>query len=540
MLDNSSVQTLVSVVIPCYNHGNYLPDAIESLHRQTYRAIEIVVVDDGSTDNTMDAAAKYADVKYVYQKNQGLSSARNTGILNCTGELLVFLDADDLLLPYAIEYNVKFLQKNIQAAFVSGAHRVTTLDTSKIGEKKEIVTANHYMHFLRSNYIGMHATVMFRRYLFDEFLFDSTLKACEDYDMYLKVARKYPVAHHTKVLAIYRRHESNMSGNNELMLSTVLEVLHRQKQFLVSQAERKAYQDGIKNYKNYYTTLLFCQLRIGKKISKEAIATLENNNLTLYFRYITIQGIKKITKYLPAEKLTPHFARRLLFKLGIYKRYRPAIGHIKAGDFYRTTPFSKSFGYDRGGPIDRYYIENFLKDEADSIKGCVLEIGDNDYTRRFGKTNVKESEILHANGKNFGTIIGDLSNAPHIPDNSFDCIILTQTLHLVYDSKVVIQTCYRILKPGGSLLLTVPGITPMDYNERERTWLWSFTDRVIEKILAEEFSKNYIEINTFGNVYVASAFLYGMGLPELKKDMLDFHDPKMQVIITAKAIKMAV
>ena len=135
------------------------------------------------------------------------------------------------------------------------------------------------------------------------------------------------------------------------------------------------------------------------------------------------------------------------------------------------------------------------------------------------------------------TIIGDLSNAPQIADNSFDCIILTQTLHLIYDYKAVVQTCFRILKPGGTLLLTVPGITPIDYGEWGKNWLWSFTGRVIEMILAESFSKKHLEIETHGNVYVAAAFLYGMGLPEMEKNELDFHDPQMPVIITAKAIK---
>jgi SAM-dependent methyltransferase len=224
--------------------------------------------------------------------------------------------------------------------------------------------------------------------------------------------------------------------------------------------------------------------------------------------------------------------------LGIYKSYRPAAGTVKTGDFFRTTPFSNVFGYDRGGPIDRYYIENFLSAESEYICGRVLEIGDNEYTLRFGKENVQQSEVLHVNDSNpVATIVGDLSDAPQIADNSFDCIILTQTLHMVYDYKAVIKTCYRILKPGGTLLLTVPGITPIDYGEWGKTWLWSFTGRVMEMILAESFLKKQLEIETYGNVYVASAFLYGMGLPEIEKKVLDFHDPNMQVIITAKAVK---
>jgi SAM-dependent methyltransferase len=234
------------------------------------------------------------------------------------------------------------------------------------------------------------------------------------------------------------------------------------------------------------------------------------------------------------------FGSRLLFGLGLYKKFLPAIGHVRLGDFNRTKPFSECFGYDRGGPIDRYYIENFLQAEGAGIRGRALEIGDNAYTLRFGGDKVLHSDILHVDDSNpNATIIGDLAHAPHIAENYFDCIILTQTLQLVYDYKAVMQTCYRILKPGGTLLLTVPGISHIDYGEWGDHWLWSFTGKAMEKILTEVFPKNRIEINTFGNVLVATTFLYGMGLPELNKAVLQDQDPHYQVIVTAKAVKPA-
>ena len=151
--------------------------------------------------------------------------------------------------------------------------------------------------------------------------------------------------------------------------------------------------------------------------------------------------------------------KRILRKVGLLK-YGPKLNNINTGDFNRTTPFSKYFGYDRGGPIDRYYIENFLEKYKSDIKGNVLEIGDNEYTLRFGESRIIKSDILHVDDKNpDATYIGDLSDAPHVPDNKFDCIVLTQTLHLIYNYNKAIETCYRILKPGGVLLLTVPGIS---------------------------------------------------------------------------------
>lgn len=229
--------------------------------------------------------------------------------------------------------------------------------------------------------------------------------------------------------------------------------------------------------------------------------------------------------------------KRLLNKIGFYNS-SPAVKGVNWGSFSRVTPFSTQFGYDRGGPVDRYYIENFLQQNAGLVKGDVLEIGDNEYTLRYGGNKIAKSHILHVDEKNpNATYVGDLSDAPMIPDNSLDCIILTQTLHLIYHYSKAVETCYRVLKPGGVLLLTVPGISNIDFTDWKQYWLWSFTDTVINKILGEVFEKEKIRTEVYGNVMVATAFLYGMGLPEISKDKLDFCDPHYQVIITSVATK---
>lgn len=239
------------------------------------------------------------------------------------------------------------------------------------------------------------------------------------------------------------------------------------------------------------------------------------------------------------KKKSPAFLLSFFNGIGLYKDYRPATGYVRRGDF-GTKPFSNVFGYDRGGPIDRYYIENFLEKNAASIKGRVLEIGDNEYTLRFGKNNVTKSDVLHVEENNSkATFVGDLSNAPQLPDNSFDCIVLTQTLHLIYHHIEALQTCYRVLKPGGVLLMTVPGITRIDQGEWKEYWYWAYTEAVIKKLLFEAFPIGSYETQSFGNVFVATAFLYGMGAPELKDKELDANDPHFQVIITAKATKPA-
>jgi glycosyltransferase involved in cell wall biosynthesis len=497
---------LVSVIIPSYNHGNYLSRAIESVLAQTYGNVEIVVIDDGSTDNTKLVAESFPHVVYVYQHNQGLSAARNTGIDTSKGKYLLFLDADDWLSVDALKKNTAILNDHPEAAFVSGGHVKITDAGEILEEVKEDVRRNHYLHLLQGNYIGMHATVLYARWIFDKFRFDTTLRACEDYDLYLKISRNYPVLHHTDIIAYYRIHGSNMSGNTNLMLKSVLSVLNRQKAGLKNAEERQALQRGRKVWKEYYAS-------INKNIS---------HKMPLKKRLI---------------KFVPEFLQRRLFRLGLMNHFIPSVSNIHKGDFNRVTPFSKEFGYDRGGPVDRYYIENFLEKNASVIKGRVLEIGDNDYTLRFGKSAITKSDILHIDPSNTkATITGDLSDAPQIADNTYDCIVLTQTLHLIYNYKAALQTCFRVLKPGGALLMTVPGITHIDQGEWKNNWLWAFTGASVKRMLAEVFPAP-AEVNTFGNVLIASAFLYGMGVNEVKKKQLDYNDPHYQVIITAKATK---
>jgi len=532
MIDKPSIASpLVSIIIPCYNHAHYLSTAIESVLTQSYSSIEIVVVDDGSTDQTKQVAQNYSPIKYIYQDNRGLSASRNTGIKNCAGAYIAFLDADDWLYPNAIETNLNYLQQNEKFAFVSGAYDNVYENNNITGCETEIRT-DHYEHFLDYNYVGMISAVLFRRWVFDEFLFDTTLRACEDHDVYLKVSRKYPVIHHTQKIAAYRRLSTSMSSNIPLLLSTALIILKRQKKQLRTNGERKVYD---RSYNSLYKQLYLLDI----PVSKENIYVFKEDYFTFY-KYKLLSFFKSNKSMIKSKikKLIPDPILKGLHKLASPKPSTPPVKNVSLGDFDRLTPFSQAFGFDRGGAIDRYYIENFLQKESGSIFGRVLEIGENSYTLLYGDKKVTKSDILHVDEKNTSaTFIGDISDAPHIPDSIFDCIILTQTLHLIYDFKGALKTCHRILKPGGTLLLTVPYITSIDHDEWNSTWYWAFTDKVLKLLMAETFPGGTAEVKSFGNVFVATAFLYGMGLSEVPKEKLDYHDPYFQVIITVKAVK---
>jgi SAM-dependent methyltransferase len=160
------------------------------------------------------------------------------------------------------------------------------------------------------------------------------------------------------------------------------------------------------------------------------------------------------------QQLLPKFIYQWLTMFSQRLRNHSVETKLNFGGMRRLAPISRKFGYDRGRPIDRYYIENFLARQADDICGHVLEIGDDSYTRRFGRECVAFAHVLHVTeGNPAAAIIGDLTRADHIPADTFDCIILTQTLQFIYDVQAALKTIQRILKPGGVVLATFPGIS---------------------------------------------------------------------------------
>ena len=237
---------LVSVVIPCYNQARFLGEAIESVLAQSYPHFEVIVVDDGSTDNTSEVAASYAGVRCIRQDNQGLAGARNTGIRESKGSYLVFLDADDRLLPDALKVGVEWLKARPECAFVSGLYRLIAADGSPLPPIREqpCPDKEQYMEMLRGEYIITPAVIMHRRSVFEAVGgFDSSVNAAADYDLCLRVARRFPVYCHGEVVLEYRLHDSNMTRNSVLMLKATLDVLHAQWQHT---KENKQYEEAIK------------------------------------------------------------------------------------------------------------------------------------------------------------------------------------------------------------------------------------------------------------------------------------------------------
>jgi ubiquinone/menaquinone biosynthesis C-methylase UbiE len=189
--------------------------------------------------------------------------------------------------------------------------------------------------------------------------------------------------------------------------------------------------------------------------------------------------------------------------------------------------------------VDRYYIEKFLASHSADIRGHVLEIGNNKYTVRYGGTKVQKSDILHVSDQDpYATIIGDLTNADHIPSNTFTCIICTQTLHLIYDMEAAIRTLCRILEPGGVLLVTFPGISQISRYDMDR-WgdYWRLTSASAGRLFKDRFKGDQVKVEVFGNVLSAIAFLEGISSQDLEGHEMDFHDPDYEVLIAVRVYK---
>jgi SAM-dependent methyltransferase len=206
-------------------------------------------------------------------------------------------------------------------------------------------------------------------------------------------------------------------------------------------------------------------------------------------------------------------------------------------------PIRRDFGWQAGQTIHRYYTDMcFLPLYAQDIHGHVLEIGDRRYTLRFGGQRVIRSDVLHAKeGNPDATVIADLTSAPQIPSESYDCAILTFTLQCVYDAKAVLQTVHRILKPGGSLLLTVPGISQIArYDDDHWGDYWRFTSRSLRMLLQEVFPPQTVTVLAYGNVLTAVAGLHGLISSELRPDELNYRDRDYEVTLAAHAMKKVV
>ncbi|MFP5362554.1 MAG: methyltransferase domain-containing protein [Thermoleophilia bacterium] len=224
-------------------------------------------------------------------------------------------------------------------------------------------------------------------------------------------------------------------------------------------------------------------------------------------------------------------------------RVRPVLGALRRrrrpvwlGSLGSTAPLGEAWGYDRGTPVDRWYIERFLSAHRGDITGRVLEVKDSGYTDRFGHA-VSESAVLDVDSANRrATHVADLAAADDLPAAAFDCFVLTQTLQLIFDLRAAIAHAHRILRPGGVLLATMPVTSRIC--DPPLTDHWRFTPLAARRLLEESFGPGAVSVAGHGNVLTQVAFLEGLAAQDLAADELAVDDERFPLVVCARAVRL--
>ncbi|HVJ09357.1 MAG TPA: glycosyltransferase [Acidisarcina sp.] len=510
----------IAVVLTTYNDAAYLQEALSSVFAQKRAADEVIVVDDGSDVSPASIIADFPQAILLRKPNGGLASARNLGLQKARSRYITFLDADDRLEPNATASGLACFAHRPDAALVYGGHRRIHANGDRASNDiYQGISKDAYADMLAGNRIGMHATVLYRRDILLKLGgFDEGLRRCEDYDLYLRIARSYPIASHPETIAEYRWHGQNMSRNTKEMLRAALAVHNRYRGQTPKQC--RAWQEGRRIWKAWYSTgqyknwdMHIAGRSAGQRF-KESLGSV-------------VRWMKDRLRNSRLNALRPRSR----------STWPPRVGCVDFGQLSSTRPISLDFGWDRGTPVDRYYIENFLADHAGDITGRVLEIGDDAYSRRYG-SKISRQDVLHIDPRHSkATLFGDLTQPEVLPEGAFDCIVLTQTLQLIFDLEKAVTRLHAALKSGGILLLTVPGISPIDRGEWASNWCWSFTETSIRRLFQQRFAADALEIEAHGNVFAATAFLQGVALEEVDRVKLNIQDEAYPVIITLRGQK---
>lgn len=544
----------VSVIIIFLNPGQYLEEAIESVFAQTSDDWELLLCDDGSTDVGTQIAKRFADqhpdrvyyLEHPGHENRGMSATRNLGLGHARGDYVSWLDADDVWTPTKIADQVRLLEANPRAAMVFGPAELwyswtgqpedfrrdfiqdVGLEPDRMLEPPELVA-----NFLVSDMHFCTGVMVKRGVLAEIGNYEEDFKGdFEDIIAHSKLGLRYPVYFSSKTWYRYRQHpdqycESVRRSSSERL--TRIPFLNR----LIEHMAEHGFDSA---FPGLYRTL-----------------EQQRRHCTQHWRYLPAETAQRLM-WLAAESVRstlrnarragtvvlPGPVRSAVASLWYGRRSVPPSGWFHFGALRQTRPMSRVFGRDRaGGPIDRHYIESFLDENRGVIAGEVMEAGDAGYTERFGGGQVTRSHIMHtADGNPRGALVTDFSTGRGMPESAFDCVVLTQVLPFVWDTGCAIKCLYRSLKPGGVLLVTVPGISQISRYDADR-WgdYWRFTPQSAERLFKEHFPGDRLEVKSYGNVLSAIGLLTGLGRDELKTSDLDAHDPDYPVIITVRAVR---
>jgi glycosyltransferase involved in cell wall biosynthesis len=511
----------------------FFEEAIRSVLEQTHPHLELLLCDDGSSDASTAIALRFSGeyperVRYLEHPGhawRGMSATRNLGIRAARGEFVAFLDADDTWEPTHLEEQLELLLAHPHVGQACG--RALDWYSWDPGSGRRdvwsplpaapgtIVPPPRMLTAILQN--GSYATpicsLTVRRDLllrvggceesFDGLWEDQVLLA----KLHLASASVVSGAQTAK----YRRHEASSTERarrngayiraHQVFLTWLRAYVHQAASPHPDPSLVEALEAALEPYEG-------ARARWGWRLRAVALRVL------------------------------PWRAQRLLRETLVRARRLKARGllPVRMGSLRRLTPLSRQFGFDRGLPIDRHYVEQFLAENEEFIAGRVLEVGDSSYTRRFGGTRVLSADVLNVEaGHPETTIVADLARGEEIPSEAFDCIVLTQTLHLVYDLQAAVRTLHRILRPGGVVLATFPGISPLSTDEWADTWHWALTPLSAARLFVDRFGHECVEVASYGNVLTSVAFLQGLSAGELRPHELAHRDPQFPMLVSVRA-----
>lgn len=534
---------LVSVIVPFLDEERFLPEAIESVVGQSHPDIEMLLVDDGSNDESTaiakENAARMPDrVRYLDHPghaSRGASAARNLGIAEARGEYVAFLDGDDVWVADKLARQVELLDAHPRAGFLcaparwwyswNGAAQISDF-VQDLGVPLDAVAEPPALlaSYLEDEWASL-CDLLVRRSLLDEVgVWEEQFPGMfDDQVFHAKLCLHSPAYVSAEVGYLYRQHPEQTTAR-----AHEGPVPHDR--------TRRAFLEWLQGYLKRSGR---ARSRLGIHVARElfpmrhprlgrAVGSAKGAEQALRRR---VGGAARNAPWIWAGAS----------RLGL-TREAPPPGAARAGALRRLEPVSHHMGYDRGTPVDRAYIDPFIERHARDIRGRVLEIGDATYTRRFGGGRVERSDVLNPPSMEEPgtTVVADLTaGALEVPSASFDCVILTQVLPVVFDVAPMLDAVHRILSPGGVALVTAPGtISAIDGDDDEHFgWFWGFTRASLRALLDASFPDCRIAVEAHGNVLVATAFIQGLAAEELTAEELDLYDERFQIVVTGRVEK---
>lgn len=511
----------VTVIVTNAEHSSFLADALESCLRQTIPPAEILIFCSAANHKVDSIATSFADVKVYHQGNEDQDDPQTHPLARVPSEFFILLDANDRLTPIAVEAGLACFRANPASYFVYGAHRLIDQKGNPLSpvwrerlDLRPLLNPDAEIGPLSIRSAAMYRTskvssITDQQVEFVNLCTTGTAANCISEHSHCvteyRAIRSIPLARFSAEKQPDRGETHSLTHFEEQPDSNYLRSAPHE--FALAAKEIIANGWSWKSIRVMARTALLSPLPLAKKL---------------------------------LSKLIPRIIRLIPRPLGLLltqKLWSPAIGKIRFGDFARTTPISTDFGFDRGEPIDRYYIERALESHAELLRGRVLEVKDRRYTTLYGHDKVISSDVLDIDPLNpLATVIGDLGIVGALPKHAFDCIILTQTLQYIYHLDNAIENLYQALAPGGILLITVPAISPVVRGETGIPY-WAFTPLSLNTMLSRRFEGSNVAVESFGNVFAAICFLTGLSLTEVEPRKLDYKDEMYPVIVFARVTK---